>query len=238
MKGRVLSIIVAGAMIASTSTVLAATTAPKPKPTAKSTVKATPKPTPKPRAKAESKATKKPAVRKRSPKKVVYKRKIVKVSPSPSPKWPPSKPYVNPSGGEIYYKIPTVKELLGVLSAAAALATLVKPCTKYACGAVNIASTNGCTWWEIISTVSGPLSAADSTVVPYGTLRTTIKATNKKQIITVLLISTEPLKSNVSVGGINISCHHSPVTEKIPSNTYLLNTPTPTPSELATTNTN
>jgi hypothetical protein len=231
VKGRVLSIIVAVAMIASTSAVLAATTKPTPKPIAKPTVKASAKPTHKPSPKA---TPKKPVAKKiTTKKKSAYRPKPVKVSPSPSPKWPPTTKgwTVN---REVYAKVPTNNELLGVLSAAAALATQVKVCLKFACGAVDIASTNGCTWWEIDSTVSGPLSPTDSTRVPYGTLRTTAKGTNKKQITTVLLISTEllkkNLKKNVSVGGINISCYHSPVTEKVPTNVYRQNTPTPTPT--------
>lgn len=269
IKGRVLSIIVAGAMIASTSTALAATTKPTPKPTVKATAKITPKPTvkttrkatvkptPKPSAKATPKVTKKavtkkpvtkkpvtkkPVVKKTTvKKKPVYKRKVVKVSPSPSPKWPPTKPFVNPSGSEIYYKIPKPEDLLGALSAAAALSTQIIPCSKIACGVVTIGSTNGCTWWEITSTVSGPLSATDSTIVPYGTLTTTAKGTNPKQIITVLLVSTEPLKTRVNVGGLVISCHHTPVTSsavKIPSNVYTPNAPAPSPSDSPTANTN
>ncbi len=230
-----LSIIVAGAMIASTSTALAATTKPTPKPVVKTTVKSSPQPSAKATPKSTKKAvTKKPVVKKTTTKKkTIYKRKVVKVSPSPSPKWPPSGFKQN---GEVFAKVPTNTELLGVLSAAAALASQVKPCAKFACGAVNIASTNGCTWWEIDSTVSGQLSETDPTIVPYGTLRTTAKGTNPKQIITVLLISTEPLKPKVTVGGINISCYHSPVTEKIPANVYTVNTPSP--SATPTTNTN
>ena len=221
IKGRLLSIIVAGAMIASTSTALAATTKPTPKPTSKSTKKT---------------VIKKPvAKRTTAKKKTVYKRKVVKVSPSPSPKWPPAG-FTNPPNSEIYYKIPIIKELLGELSAAAALATQVKPCAKFACGVVEMGTAAGCTWWEVDSTVSGPLSATDSTLVPYGTLRTTVKGTNKKQIITVFLVSTELLKPKVAVGGINISCYHSPITEKIPTNVYTVNTPSP--SATPTTNTN
>ena len=222
-----LSIIVAGAMIASTSTVLAATT----------------KPTPKPSAKVTAKATKKPVARKPPTKKVVYKRKAVKVAPSPSSVWPPKKPFINPQGGEIYYKIPKANELAGALSAIAALAAQIKPCTKSACGVVTLGSTNGCTWWEVDSIVYGPLSATDSSPVPYGNLRTTVKATNKRQITTVLLVSTEALRNNVNVGGLQIYCHHDPVTtspQKVPSNSYTLNTPTPaaSPSDVAVTNTN
>jgi len=249
IKGRVLSIIVAVAMIASTSTAFSATTSPQPtvKATAKATAKATVKPTPKPSAKASPKVTKKPVTKKpvvkktTTKKKTVYKRKVVKVSPSPSPKWPPDKTFKNPTGSEIYYKIPNSEELLGELSAAASLSNQFNVCAKFACGVVKIASTNGCTWWGITSTVYGPLSATDSTLVPYGTLRTTAKGTNPKQIITAILISTEPLKLNVNVGSINISCYHSPVSsspEKIPSNVYTVNTPAPSPSDSPTTNTN
>lgn len=245
IKGRLLSIIVAGAMIASTSTVLAATTKATPKPTAKTTVKAIPKPTPKPSAKATPKPTKKPAakkpvVKKPSPKKVVYKRKVVKVSPSPSPVWPP-KSFINPQHGEIYYKIPKADELLGALSAAAALSVQINPCSKVACGVVTVGSANGCTWWNISSTVYGPLSSTDSSPVPLGTLQTTSNGTKPKQIITVFLISTERLRNYVNVGSLEISCHHDPVTsspQKVPSNIYTVNTPAPLPSESPTTNTN
>jgi hypothetical protein len=243
IKGRVLAIIVAGAMIASTSTVLAATTKPTPKPTVKTTAKATPKPTPKPKPKVTKKpATKKPVAKKPSPKKVVYKRKVVKVSPSPSPPWPP-KYFTNPKGGEIYYKFPKAQELLGILSAAAPLSQQIARCSKVACGAVTLASTNGCTWWNIISTVYGPLSPTDSSLVPYGKLSTTALGSTKKQIFTVILISTEPLKKYVNVGSLDISCHHDPITtspQKVPSNIYVVNTPTPepTPSDVSVTNTN
>jgi hypothetical protein len=220
IRGRGLSIIVAVAMIASTGTALGATS----------------KPTPKPTVRASLKTITKPVLKKSTTnRKITQKRRTAKVSASPSPKWPPTTKgwTVN---GEVYAKVPTNNELLGVLSAAKVLASQVRPCSKFACGAVNIASINGCTWWEIKSTVSGPLSESDNTIIPYGTLRTTVKGTSKKQIITVLLISNEPLKKKVSIGGINISCYHSPVTEKVPSNIYTQNTPAPTDSPIANTN--
>ncbi len=249
IEGRVLSIIVAGAMIASIGTSWAATTKPTPKPTVKATKKATPfKSTPKATAISTKKpVVKKPAIKKTIAKKptlkkkyTVYKRKVVKVSPSPSPKWPPSPNFTQGSGvnSEIYWRIPLGKELTSLSSADPSLASQFMKClpNKYACGVIRVASVNGCTWWEINSTVHGPLSATDSSIVPYGTLRTTATATNRKQIITVLLISTEPLKPNVSVGGITINCHHDPIKEKIPSNVYTISTPSPT--DTPTTNTN
>jgi len=76
-----------------------------------------------------------------------------KVKPSPSPKWPPVGFTVK---GEIYAKIPTVKELVGIASNSkvitAQLAEKVDDtliCQKYSCGAITVASTNGCNWWEI-----------------------------------------------------------------------------------------
>ena len=249
IKGRVLSIIVAGAMIASIGTSWAATTKPTPKPTAKTTKKATPKPTAKSTKKTVTKkpvvkkpAAKKTVAKKPTPKKktVVYKRKVVKVSPSPSPKWPPVPAFTPGTGAnsEIYWRIPLGKELASLSSADHTLASQFKKClpNKFACGVIRVASVNGCTWWEFNSTVRGPLSATDNTIVPYGTLRTTASSTKPKQIITVLLISTEPLKPNVSVSGITISCHHDPIKEKIPLNVYTVNTPTPT--DTPTTNTN
>lgn len=242
-----LAIIVAGAMIASSSTVLAAITKPTPKPSVKTTAKATPKQTPKPSVKAKPKVTKKPVskktvAKKPSPKKIIYKRKVVKFSPSPSPKWPPSG-FINPSHGEIYYKLPKANELLGILSAAAALSQQIARCTKVACGVVTLSSTNGCTWWNIVSTVFGPLSPTDSSLVPYGKITTTALGSNKKQIFTVFLISAEPLKKYVNVGSLQIDCHHDPVTtssQKVPSNIYVVTPPAPeaSPSDTALANTN
>jgi len=244
IKGRGLSIIVAVAMIASISPAFATS----PKPTAKATAKATPKPTPKPKVtkkhvvkkKPVSKkpvVKKKPVSKKPSPRKVVYKRKVVKVSPSPSPKWPPSG-FINPPNSDIYYRIPNGPELLGELSAAAALSSQFKPCSKFACGVVKVASVKSCTWWSIDSVVYGPLSATDLTPVPYGNLHTTAKGTNAKQIITVIMMSSEQLKKNMYVGKLGINCFRSPVTEKVPANTYTVNAPTPSPSDTPTTNTN
>ena len=247
IKGRVLAIIVAVAMIASTGTSFAATTKPTPKPNHKAAVKVTPK------VKAKKPAVKKPTVKKPAAKRTtvkkpaakktvakkrtVYKRKVVKLTPLPAPTWPLSKKDGWLANGQVFTRVPNTRDLTGILSASAALALQIKSCTTFACGVVEVASTTGCTWWEIISTVSGPPSATDSSLVPYGTLRTTAKGTGSKQIITVLLVSTEPLKPKVTVGGINISCYHTPVTEKIPTNVYTPNTttPSPTPSDTSAT---
>ncbi len=190
-------------------------------------------PTTKPTVKATAKivAKKKPVAKKPTAKQpVVRKKKVVKVIPTAKPVWPPKGFRAN---GEIYAKVPTSAELLGILSADKSLTLQAKQCVKSACGVVRVASATGCTWWEITSTVSGPTSANDALPIVLGKLRTTIKATPAKKILTVYLITSEPLGPDVSVGSLSISCYHSPATEKIPSNVYT-RTVVPTPTASAT----
>lgn len=176
--------------------------------------------------KPAAKAIQKPATKK----KVVKKRRGVSVAPSPKPAWPPKGFREN---SKVYAKVPSAKELVGILSATKSLATQIKKCSTYACGAVRVASAMGCTWWEITSTVSGPTSNEDPTLKPLGALRTTAKGTKPREIATILLISTEPLKRNVTVSGISVNCYHSPVTGRVPNNSYVTTTPTPTPAPSA-----
>ena len=180
---------------------------------------ASPKPSEKPSAKASPKptATKKAIVKKKPTKKNT-------LTPSPSPKWPPAR---FKSNGEVYAKIPTAKELISIASNSktltAQLAQLVdgvRICEKYSCGAVQIASLNGCTWWEVNAKLVGQNSPDDLTKRSFGTIRTVIKATAPKKIKTVLLISQELLALKHFVTGISAKCHHDPVGENTPSSTY------------------
>ncbi len=184
-----------------------------PAPTAKATAKATPTP--------KATATKKAV----SKKKVATKKKAKNsLSPSPSPKWPP---VGFKSSGEVYAKIPTAKELIGTASSSkvltAQLAQLVdgvRICEKYSCGAVQIASLNGCTWWEVNAKLVGETSADDKTLRSFGTIRTVVKASAPRAITTVLLISQELLALKHVVTGISAKCHHDPVGDNTPSTTY------------------
>ena len=186
-----------------------------PSPTAKATAKPTAKATPK------ATATKKAVIKK----KVATKKKAKNsLSPSPSPKWPP---VGFKSNGEVYAKIPTAKELIGAASSSkvltAQLAQLVdgvRICEKYSCGAVQIASLNGCTWWEVNAKLVGETSADDKTLRSFGTIRTVVKASAPRAITTVLLISQELLALKHVVTGISAKCHHDPVGDNTPSSTY------------------
>ena len=188
-------------------------------PTAKTTAKPSAKPTvsPKATAKATTKATKKATVKKKP-------RKKVTVSPSPKAIWPPVGFKAN---GEVFAKIPTAKELVGTASNSKVLTAQlaqqvdgVAICEKYSCGAVQVASLNGCTWWEVNAKLIGQTSATDKTLKTFGSIRTLVGPTTNKQITTILLISQEPLELRHVVTNISAICHHDSTDEKIPSTTY------------------
>ena len=227
--------------------VQAATTTSKatPKPTAKPSVKATAKPTakavatkkatPTKKATATKKATtsKKPVVKK--PKKKVVKKTATPI-PSPSPVWPPVK-FTENKG--VYAKIPTGKEILGLISAKSGLATDVQKCEGNACGAVIVAANFTCQWWEIKSTVMAPDPNDPKRSILLGTLRTTHGLLKPNTYANILLISDEPLytpgsldpttgavgapvlRPGITVGNISAICHKSATDEKLPSNIYL-----------------
>jgi hypothetical protein len=231
------------------------TSKPSPKQSVKATVKATAKPTakavatkkatPTKKATATKKATtsKKPVVKKPVVKKPVVKKpkkKVVKKTatpiPSPSPVWPPVK-FTENKG--VYAKIPTGKEILGLISAKSGLATDVQKCEANACGAVIVAANFTCQWWEIKSTVMAPDPNDPKKRVLLGTLRTTHGLLKPNTYANILLISDEPLytpgsldpttgvvgapvlRPRITVGNISAICHKSATDEKLPSNTYL-----------------
>ena len=176
------------------------------------------------------KPTKKPVKKK--------KKKVKKTAtpiPSPSPVWPPVGFTANAG---IYAKIPTGKELLGLLSAKVKLAADVKKCETNACGAVVVAADIQCRWWEIRSTVSMIDPADPAKKLILGNLRTTYNSLSPKTYANILLISDEPLylptaidpvtnqellpvaRTGISVGKISATCHKSATNETIPTNIY------------------
>ena len=232
MKFRLaISILLSILLISNTS--YAATPTPKP------TVAAKPSPTPaatksastaqsSPSSSSTNKPTKKPVKKKRV-------KKTATPIPSPLPVWPPVGFTAN---NGIYAKIPSGKELLGLISAKIGLATDVKKCESNACGAVIVAADYLCKWWEIKSTVSGVDPNDLNKKVLLGSLRTTYGELGPKTYANILLISDEPLfmptttdpntgqaaapvaKNGIVVGNIQAICHKSATEEKIPTNIY------------------
>ena len=227
-----LALFISVALIASSSSALAATKKPTPTPTVKSTakatakptVKATAKPTVKPTVKPTAKASAKPTVSaspaatttakatvKPKPKPKPKPKKTARKTPSPKPKWPPAG-FAIESG--VYAKVPSSKELIGILSARNVLASQVEACTKFVCGAVLVASEPGCRWWEVNSRVYGQ----DKSVI--GSLQTISGESKPKEIKTILLISPEPLESLEYITGIEVVCHQEEKPSGYPSVTF------------------
>lgn len=211
--------------------------APTVKPTAKPTVKPTVKPTIKPKVTATAaskkasatptaKASAKPTVKATATKKVVVSkpkpRKKVKLSPSPKPVWPP-KGYVKSE--DIYAKVPTSAELVGLSSANKKLANDLKDCENLTCGAILATSLAGCNWWEITGDVIGPASETDKTIIKYGTVASLYGASTPKEIKPFILVSEEPIKTGLVVSNINMLCHRDPrpIDVTIPNHTYVKN---------------
>jgi len=211
------------------SSAYAATPTPKASPSKKASPAVSKSATVKPEA---SSTTKKPT------KKPVKKKKVKKTAtpiPSPSPVWPPVRFTANKG---IYAKIPTSKELLGLISAKVGLAELVKKCESNACGAVIVAADYRCEWWEIKSTVYGVDPSDVSKKIALGKLRTLYGPLSAKTYANIILVSDEPLygpsvldpesgqtvagpaRNGISVGGISAICHKSGTDEKFPANIY------------------
>jgi hypothetical protein len=135
----------------------------------------------------------------------------ISVSPSPKPIWPPIG--FTPSNG-IYAKVPTSKELVGVISAKGNLATQVAACKKFVCGAVQVAAEQGCLWWEVDSKVY----AQNKELL--GNLNTVTSGSTSREYKTILLISPEPLESLEYIDSIEVVCHQEVRPEGVQSVTY------------------
>mgnify|MGYP006205280775 CR=1 FL=1 len=149
-----------------------------------------------------------------------------KVTPSPSPVWPP-KGFIMSKDGNTFAKIPKAKDLVGLASndkvLTRALAKQIDGtpvCEKFSCGAVQVASLTGCTWWVVTANLKGRTSEEDKTQRIFGTVRTTIGETGPKKYATILIISQEPIELEHSVASIKASCRKDVPQEKVPGTTY------------------
>ena len=190
-----------------------------------STVAATKTPTPTPKVSTTKKATPTPkaSVTKKAPvkKAPVKKKKYAKKLPSPSPKWPPVGFKTDPLGEtKLYLKVPTAKELVGILSAKTALASQIKDCTKFTCGAVLVASETGCRWWKVNGDVIGATAADDRTLKTFGTVTISVTRSAAKQIVTILMVTPEPIGLGQIVTNIKADCNQSEPSGPIPNTEY------------------
>ena len=217
---------------ASTISNAATSSAPSPskKPTTKPTVskKPTAKPTVSKKPTTKPKVTKKPTAKPKVKKKPKPKA-TSKIGPSPSPIWPP-KGFKVSSNGSTFAKIPTFIALKGLANSDASLEKSlavqedgVRVCEKYACGAIQVASTVGCTYWVVTADVRSQVSATDKTLKILGQLRTTYIKTSPKQFATILLVSKELLDPLHSIGNFKADCRSDLPIETVPTTIYTSN---------------
>lgn len=170
---------------------------------------------------AKASPTKKAPVKKAPVKKAPVKKKVVTPTPKPSPKWPPVGFKTDPLGEtKLYMKVPTAKEVVGILSTRSALTAQVKACTSFTCGAVFVASEMGCRWWQVTGEVVGPTSAVNSTLKTFGKITTSVSKSDPKQIITILLVTTEPIGSGHILSNIRADCNQGEPTGPLPFTEY------------------
>ena len=200
------------------------------KPTAKPTVtkKPTAKPTVTKKPTAKPKVTKKPATKPKVKKKPKPKA-TSKVAPLPTPVWPP-KGFKVSSNGSTFAKIPTLDALKGLSNIDKVLEKSltveedgIRVCEKYSCGAIQVASTVGCTYWIVTADVRNQVSATDKTLTVLGQLRTTYTKTGPKQFATILLVSKELLDPLHSIGNFKADCRSDTPVEAVPTTTYTTN---------------
>jgi hypothetical protein len=184
-----------------------------------STFAATKSPTPTPKASASEKAPVKKAPVKKTP--VKKKKKEAKKLPSPSPKWPPVGFKTDPlDETKLYLKVPTAKELVGLLSAKSALASQVKSCTQFTCGAVLVASEIGCRWWRVTADVVGATSPENRTTKTFGKITADVGRSAARQVVTVIMVTTEPISAGQIVSNIKVYCNQGDPIGKIPNTDY------------------
>jgi len=184
-----------------------------------STVAATKSPTPTPKASASEKAPTKKAPVKKAP--VKKKKKVAKKLPSPSPKWPPVGFKTDPlDETKLYLKVPNAKELVGLLSAKSALASQVKSCTQFTCGAVLVAAETGCRWWRVTADVVGATSPENRATKTFGKITADVGRSAPQQVVTVLLVTTEPIGAGQIVSNINVDCNQGDPSGPLPNTTY------------------
>ena len=181
------------------STKATATKSAKPVATKKATAKATAK------ASAKPKPTKKKVVKKKK------KRAKVRITPSPKPVWPPKGFSVE---GEVYAKVPTAKELVGLISANKVLEKRIKECSTYICGSVQVASEIGCVWWEVISAVT------DGQGAKLGELTSAFGSSEPKEFKTLIIVSPESADQGGAAKIVSVICHHEDRVTNDPTNNY------------------
>jgi hypothetical protein len=207
---RVTAALLTAALALTAPTAFAASKSPTP--TASAKASATAKPTTSAKATATATATAKatPKVTKKPP--VKKKKSKVRVTPSPKPVWPPKGFSVE---GEVYAKVPTAKELVGLISANSYLEKQIKECSKYICGAVQVAAVNGCIWWQAVAVVT------DGQGNKLGELTKSFAGSAAREFKTLLMITPETLEQGGAAKITSVICNHADRDPTVPGSGYV-----------------
>lgn len=138
-------------------------------------------------------------------------------APSPPAKWPPKGFKVRDG---VHWRTPSVETMMNVAADNAALARSIKACKEFSCGRIQVASFDGCEYWEIESRVVTPNPDAAGSFLTMGMLRTLVKSTIGREIATVVLRSGVAYSPTVAVVPTGIVCHQNQTTERVPNNIY------------------
>jgi len=139
-------------------------------------------------------------------------------APSPPAKWPPKGFKVMDN---IYWRTPSVETMMNVAAGDAALTRAIKVCKEFSCGRIQVASIIGCVYWEIESKVMTPNPDIPNSFLTMGMLRTLVKTSAAKEVVTVVLRSGVAYSPTVAVVPTAVVCHQDQTTERIPSNSYI-----------------
>jgi hypothetical protein len=139
-------------------------------------------------------------------------------APSPSPKWPPKGFKVM---DDIYWRTPSVETMMNVAAGNAALTRSIAACKEFSCGRIQVASVIGCVYWEIESKVITRNPDATNSFLTMGMLRTLVKTSIEKEVVTAVLRSGVAYSPTIAVVPTTIVCHQDQTTERVPSNIYI-----------------
>ena len=185
----------------------AVTESPSPSPTVSTSPSAAAAP--------QATVTKKPTPTKKAKKATPAKKPA---APSPSPKWPPKGFKVM---DDIYWRTPSVETMMNVAADNASLMRSIKACKEFSCGRIQVAAVTGCLYWEIESNVITRNPDIANSFLTMGMLRTLVKTSVNKEVVTVVLRSGVAYSPTVAVVPTAIVCHQNQTTERVPSNTYI-----------------
>jgi hypothetical protein len=122
---------------------------------------------------------------------------------------------------DIYWRTPSVETMMNVAADNASLMRSIKACKEFSCGRIQVASVIGCLYWEIESKVITRNPEITNSFLTMGMLRTLVKTSVNKEVVTVVLRSGVAYSPTVAVVPTAIVCHQNQTTERVPSNTYI-----------------